>query len=350
MSSLGFWRPISDPRLGLATEVSQAVHEMDLADPTVLPDLRNASTILIASDYGGEHKGARYQTLSFVIADFEHCRTWNDARSAARRKYLPSRSMSFKRLNDRLRWCALEPFLGAADQLDGLCVTFAIETSITTFFDGGVPVDFSIGDLARYQGWEKQALEKLARVVHLISLFLAGMSRPGQKVLWLTDNDAIAGNQQLAEDAGALLDRIAHEYIGHRLGEFTFVVAGAVAEQDRQMAEDLLAVPDLVAGAVAEYMAIRATREHVRTVLPRRSSVLIPAHSCDLFRPQGRFSVESLDADGTWNHIGDISAKAAFIIRWLASRNQRLRRLIWAVAQSSEPGKCLTSRIDIGRG
>lgn len=343
----GFWRPISDPRLGLATAISQELHEMDLADPTMLPDLRRASTFLIASDYGGEHRGARYQTVSFIIVDFDDCRAWSKARTKMRQEYLPTRSMAFKDLKDRHRWCALGPFLAAADHLNGLCVTFAFDTSIATLFDGGLPVDLRVPALARYRGWDKQALEKLARVAHLLNLLLAGMSRPGQNVLWITDNDAIAANQQLAGDAGALLDHLGHEYMEHRLGELTLVVAGAVDPRDRQLAEDLLAIPDLAAGAIAEYMAVRRTAEHDRIVPPRPSQVFIPARECDVFQPDDRFIVEGRNADGTWTGLGDVSAKTAFIVRWLGARNGGLRRLVWAIAPSTQPGQCLMGRIAI---
>jgi hypothetical protein len=126
----GFWRLMNRPRNDLASAVNSAVFRRNLADPFCLPDLRSADTILVASDYSGEHAASPYFVSTWLFAAEDTLRPWEAARSSVRDRYLSNRRMSYKGLNDTVKRKGLMPFLEAADSIPGLCVGLAVHKGL----------------------------------------------------------------------------------------------------------------------------------------------------------------------------------------------------------------------------
>jgi hypothetical protein len=87
--SVGFrqWNADSKQVWGVTAAIAHALAQLDLARPGSLPDLRSGPTLLLASDYGGQHKGATYEAFSFLLADLSYCRLWNEMRTEVRRRF-----------------------------------------------------------------------------------------------------------------------------------------------------------------------------------------------------------------------------------------------------------------------
>jgi len=270
--------------------------------PTSLPDLRPASTILITSDYSGEHSGAKYQVLSFLLADIERCQQWDQERMQLRAEFLSDkRRMSFKRLNDKQRHKALKPFLEAANNIPGLAFTVAVDSSIESLFAGPAPLDLDNPDFAAFQAWKPEILEKAFRTIHFVSFLLAGLSRPGQNVLWFIDEDSIAANPDRLRQLSNLFAWIASSYLTFDLGHLR--CGTTQCDDGSRRIEDLAAVPDLIAGAISEQLQL------VHNMSPDIPGVF-------------------------WIHRGDFSAKTSLITWWLADTMKPLRRTFCLVGSA----------------
>jgi hypothetical protein len=164
--------------------------------------------------------------------------------------------MSFKALNDRIKWAVLPEFLDAADTIPGLLVTFAVAKTHRSLFHRGGRLDMTEPDLAPYQHWKADAFEKVLRVVHFVSFLVAGLSREGQTVLWYTDEDDIAPNptredRSRTRELGAIWTNVISHYLPHRIPQ---VVLGTEKDDEpTKSLSDSIAIPDLACGAWCEF-------------------------------------------------------------------------------------------------
>jgi len=88
------------------------------------------------------------------------------------------------------------------------------------------------------------------RTTHLVGFLTEGLSMPGQHIYWISDQDDAFANEQKSADSAQVVSRFTSHYVKHPLGELG-VGTTALDEGDR-FEEDLSAIPDLVAGTVAE--------------------------------------------------------------------------------------------------
>lgn len=215
-----------------------------------LPDLSQASLLFAASDYSGEHARSAYRVYSILLADLRGSRGWELSRRSVRSRWLSDgRRMSYKALRDRRRQAALPHFLSAADLISGLLLTVLVDSRIDSMFHSPKE-DRDDASVAVFSSWPRNSFEKLLRVVHLISLLLAGLSRPGQDVLWITDEDEIAANEQRLRQLVLGFGNVASHYLTHDLGHLR--IGTTRSDTGLRDIEDLTAIPDLVAGAAAD--------------------------------------------------------------------------------------------------
>lgn len=215
-----------------------------------LPYLRGP-TICLMSDYGGEHQASRYEVISILVFDFEATAEWEHRRRQIRSNTLKdNRRMSFKNLNDRRRKQALLPFLSAADTITGVCATFVIRKVIKHLCS--LPEDFTeFQERVNLEGgWNSKGFEHAIRLVHFVSLLIAGLSHPNQNVYWISDEDRLFANTRRSQDIVCLASYFTSYYVKHSLGELG--IGTTQIDEDDLRLEDLTALPDLVAGAAAE--------------------------------------------------------------------------------------------------
>jgi hypothetical protein len=327
------WNLVVGAQTGLGAELNRKMLEISMRDPDWLSGFREGSTVFIASDYSGEHAEALYQTMSFLITDFESVRyVWEEERLDVRRTYLrDDRRMSFKQLRDQQRWQALVPFLRAADSLSGLCLTVAVSSSVDSLFDGDAPINLSDPDLSMFAQWRPHILEKLARVVYVIAVLLAGMSRAGQDVVWITDDDAIAPNVSGLTAMTKLFVAVSSQFLPHMLGHARVGTPSmsAMNESGRRRLEDLVAIPDLVAGAVAEILAAQTGKAEILTLSPPHLELAPNLPWSRLLLPHAKpFKLLRRSVGGAFSPDMNMTSKSAVILKWLADGVYPLKRLV----------------------
>jgi hypothetical protein len=244
------WRTVDTP--GLATGLSNLIGQWDKRRGH-LPSLHGAQSLLVASDYSGDHKSSLYQVLSFLVIDPRSLAAWEETRRQIRSSVLKDdRRIAFKSLGDHRRRAALMPFLRGASRLRGVCAVFAIHRSIPSMFSRTGPSDPDKIPISLQARWTRKTFERILRIADLLSLLLAGVSWPGQNILWITDNDDIVADLNHHQDTVNILGNVSSHYLAHSLGHLR--VATARSDRGDRQLEDLLSIPDLTAGAVAELL------------------------------------------------------------------------------------------------
>ena len=306
------WNPLNNPELGLMNVFSESLASLERKHPRLLPDLRQSSTILIGSDYGGQHRFAQYESLSFLFADLENCGLWETQRSQLRQRFLPDgRRLSYKNLGDSRRRATLWPFLRAADSIPGLVVTLLIDKRIESLFSKAGKLDTNTPELCEYAHWDRAVLEKSLRVIHMCGFFLAGLSCPYQDVLWFTDEDAIVANEARLREFVDMFSRVSSHYLPHTLRHVR--IGTTRSDTGRRDIEDLVAVTDLVAGALCRVLT--EYQEQGTFPLPE---VVMPL-------PQS------------------VPPKATRLVAWFSDQTQSLKKLAYVIRQDTNAESLLLS-------
>jgi hypothetical protein len=279
---------------------SNSIRDAEASHPGLLPDIRQGSTIFVASDYGGQTSLAQYESLCFLLADLERCGHWERLREELRRHFLPDgRRMSYKDLNDKRRRRALLPFLNAANTIPGLLVTILIDKSIESLFKATGNLSMDEPSLQQYSHWNSFVFEKLLRIIHFASFFLAGLSRPYQNVLWITDEDDIVPNEQRLREAVNIFANVSSLYLKHKLGHFRW--GTTKSDTGTRQLEDLVSVTDLVAGSLLEDL----TSYRKEKIFPQSKLVVPPPEN--------------------------LKRKTREVTDWFADNTKSLRRLVYVI-------------------
>ncbi len=269
-----------------------------------LPNLRSATTLLLGSDYSGESPGAPYLVFSFLLTSLESWAGWEPKRMEVRLKHITdSRRMSFKRLGDKQRKQALLPLLEAANSLEGLSFSIALNKKCESLFADRSPLDLSNPDFAAFQKWKPSVLEKAFIVVHVFGVLLGGLAAPRQNVLWFTDEDSIAANDNRVRELTKLFEWISSQYLTFNLGHCR--CGTSKCDNGSQQIEDFLSIPDMIAGAISEQMQLRS-------------------------EAQGEFS------NIFWMHRGGFSHKTREITWWFSDSHRPLKRLICIIDPTND--------------
>lgn len=272
-----------------------------------ITDLHASPTLIVTSDYSGHQKGSLYEVYALLITGSQGWDTWESARLELRRTFkIGSRRISFKGLNDVRKRRMVPCFLNAADQLPGLCVALVVQRSIQILFDEKGSLDYSSPELSQYTHYDAHVFERLLRVVHFVSFFLAGLSRPDQDVLWFTDQDDIAANDQRVVELTRIWANVFGHYLQHNLRHIRCCTTQC--DNGTLQIEDLASVPDLAAGSLGEMFNRYAAAGGIPD-----SRLIVPA-------PRG------------------LSRKSAAICRWLAYGGARLNRLVYLIEEVSDSG------------
>jgi hypothetical protein len=310
------WRHLDRPTLGFANSWSLDLARLERERPGLFPDLRVARTLVVTSDYSGCHKGARFETTSFLLASLDGCEEWERKRSILRRRLLPQgRRMSFKNLNDRHRRDALASFLVAANDIPGIVVSFCVSRGLDTALCADEMIDRRAHELAPLALFPKTPFRRLMRLSTFVGLFLAGLSAPMQDVLWLSDEDEIVADAARIRAAARVVANAVGHFLPHDLGHFRF---GCTRSDDGSRAiEDLAAIPDLAAGAMTETMTLAI--------------------------PDGGAPLGPLPADMP----SGLSVKARYILGWMANGRSVLKKLTCVLSPGDDPSTLRTQWIQL---
>jgi hypothetical protein len=239
--------------LGLLRLFEDLFLKAQAQEPASFPDFRAADTMLVVSDYGGEHNSAKVHGYSFLLLTPPMWAEWEPRRLALREELRFDRRVSFKRLSDRRRRRAMPFFLDAAGQLSGLSFTCLVSKEIESLFERSGPVDRAPDHLRPMAGWKTSSVEKLLRITHLLALLIAGLSSPGQNVYWFSDRDEIVANEGRLRSTSDVLASAVAALVPHDMGNLRCGTANS--DNGRLQLEDLIAIPDLVVGSACEFFS-----------------------------------------------------------------------------------------------
>ena len=134
---MGVGRPLLDTNAGYLFSLSDSLRVAEEKNPYILVPV-DVGVLIIASDYSGQHKGASHEAYSFVITSEDALNEWLILLRQFRRQWLPDgRRISFKKLNESVRWRSLPKFLELAGELRGNIITIMIDNRINSFMSGG---------------------------------------------------------------------------------------------------------------------------------------------------------------------------------------------------------------------
>lgn len=256
MSNWKYWSPTSD-----RNTVNFQLGNVESFGKFTYPNLRDQSEFVLASDYSGEHQQPEFQVLSFLLTQESSIfGSWETARLNVRHRHLSDgRRMAFKKLTDARRINALTEFLDAASLLNGLLVCVAVEKTHSLRNRGQLP--------PLQHNWTVDTLEKLLRICVFGGGFVDGLRGNGQNLFWITDDDAIVATDHAKKDAARLMGSCLHPFPGEKP---TVILGIASLFDDGLRAEDLLAIPDLAAGAFSEGLT-RIGKSNIPTTIVGRT-------------------------------------------------------------------------------
>jgi hypothetical protein len=245
------WSEVSDPLYPWVRTINRILN-------VEIPPSISGPTMLLASDYSGTNKKSRYLVTTIVCSDMEGSANWEIRRREVRRRYLhDGRRISYKALNDAKRRKARVPFLSAAEDISGLCLAIIVNKSIRHLCLNEASDYKKMREIAQLKArWKDRELENMLRLTHFIALVMGGLSQARQNVYWLSDEDNIFANLVRTADVTRVLSSYSSHYVRHELGELG-VGTTSIDEGDR-IEEDLAAVADLSAGALAEVLTSMA--------------------------------------------------------------------------------------------
>ncbi|GAA0478659.1 hypothetical protein Aca07nite_74710 [Actinoplanes capillaceus] len=290
----GKWRSLLRPDFGLADVISDTIARASHVHEDCIRELRGAESLLLFSDYGGAHKEAKFEVLSFLVTTVPGVREFDTERRRLRAGGLGTeRRMAYKSLNDKVRMRNLGAFGSAANLLPGLLVNFAIDKRSIDRVGEGYQSDTTVGRLGP---WAQRSFSKLTRVGNMAGILFEGVRREGQNLIWITDEDEIAPNVHKHTESTKILVHYLSCYLSGNMGHFRF--GTTASDTGDLLIEDLAAIPDLAAGCLGEILSMIAPH-------PASSSI------ARLFVPANT----------------NLAAKVIEIATWLGSSSGVLRKI-----------------------
>jgi len=248
------WTSSPNRELGLLTSLNDFIVNLNNKGSFDFPDLSASGKILALSDYGGEHKNSNFYCYSSLIMDFEGISPFSHYITQFRKSFnLEKRKINYKNLNDNIRFRALYPFLQLSNKINGLLVSVLVHKELITLFKN--ELDFDKPEFQPLKVWHPKTVEKLLRVITLNAFFIAGLSHPTQDIMWITDQDDIVVDDNKLTIITSLFMKSISPLLNHDMGHLR--CGRTNIEKDTMFFEDLCSLPDLVSGALVDYMTLQ---------------------------------------------------------------------------------------------
>lgn len=235
--------------------------QSDARGKLVLPNMRahGNETVAVFSDYSGESSG-NYFTYSFLVCAWNLTGNFFEQMKQARRNSgLSDKEIAFKDFGLEPVRNVLPEYLRHLDNLvPGFLFTLVVDKKISCLFGKNhrkTLID-NANDLRDYDLglWKPDVAEKLLRVVH-VGAFLTGLlAHHGQKIFWMSDNDAICANEKLHVNALNLFSRVLANYSRPESG-FSLIGGAAPFKQRDIKTLDLLSIADVTSSSIAHYLS-----------------------------------------------------------------------------------------------
>jgi hypothetical protein len=275
----------------------------------ILPELNkdgNEATSIF-SDYGGEAKDSNYLTYSFLICGWNHSFGLDLEMQTIREKYgLGDKEISFKDFGFGPIKRALPEYLKCLDNfVYGMLFTVIIDKKAGPFFDIRTENGLTVSQHLKANNlgtWKPKVAEKLMRITHIAAYLTNLLAEENQKILWMTDSDAIASTSSQLNDLIKVFDRVLLLY-----GEKPYpLVGGAIPFKERSIKMlDLLSCSDIAAGSLEHYFTRKEKMKDSLTVKEGANSVLDWLGRDGIGLKKKTIIIEAAEKPGTVNY-GDV--------------------------------------------
>jgi len=244
------WQRAKKGATGWQFNLGEEFFILDSVIPRVFPDL-DVEQFCCASDYSGDQNRSDFLTSSFLYFDPNDGEKWlNGMREIRRISLGPFRTMSYKALGDNKKKQALYPFLTLADSLNGMLVSFAVHKKVSDFALSPHDFEYLSVHLLPNSKWKRRILQKALRTVTEFCFIVGGLLKYDIPVTWLTDNDDFVANESRIRDLYRLA-LVSLCSITDKKPSPLIIQSSDNCSLDNLLAEDLLSIPDLAAGALA---------------------------------------------------------------------------------------------------
>jgi hypothetical protein len=253
------WKRAIDERAGHLFHLSNALAITEWRTPGVLVPVSDG-TMMVFSDYSGQHKQATHEAHSFLITTDGALNEWLPNLEAFRARWLPDgRRLSFKKLKEPVRWRALQPFLTTASELHGNLMTILVDRRIKSFIDGGPAAAIETFNDCFATNANHGTVEKMFRLASFVALIISGLREQKQASDWVSDHDEALDTHAKREQFSRLASYLTVGLTGWREPAdhwFTTTESTTVPP----WAEDVAAIPDIVAGAYCQLSSLLPSR------------------------------------------------------------------------------------------
>lgn len=226
-------------------------------DKLILPNLDKASSIVIFSDYGGETGNSNYNIYSFLICDYKQLGFFSDQQDIIRARHKlnnPLKEISYKSIDYGPTSRALDDYLcNLNNSVHGIILTVLIEKGEYSLwgndrgkFKSELPQTLLNANLGN---WDKNVAEKLVTITHLVAYLIALFCNSKQKIMWISDEDALFANNEKTTNTGKLLTNVLKLYTEEKMNLYFSKSFG----KENTTLLDLLSAPDLAAGCIDHY-------------------------------------------------------------------------------------------------
>lgn len=227
----------------------------------LLPEIRKNGneSIGIYTDFGGEHKESKYYTYSILICGYNHSFGLNEEMKKLRQKFKQgNKEISFKDFAFGPIKRALEDYLNTIDFfVVGLLYNVVISKNIYSLFGLDKSNKNFITDLLNDRNlgeWKPKVAEKNLRIIHIVSYLINLLTRSDQKILWMTDNDAIAPNHKKHLETLEIFKNVLPLYTTNKYK----MIGGALPFEENGISFlDFLSITDIAAGTLEQYFTER---------------------------------------------------------------------------------------------
>lgn len=242
------WRPLADSRAGYLYNLSESLRILEGKNPGLLV-ATNQHAMIIASDYSGQHKDASHEAYSFVVTSDKIIGEWLPRLGQFRKLWLPDgRRLSFKNLNEPVRWRALPSFLETIGHLAGNMITIMVDRRVGSFISGGPKAIIESFPDCFSPNIKHGTVEKMFRLASFVALILSGLRHENQESHWISDHDEALDSHEKREKFGLLARHITYGCTDWKQPANMFFGTTELSYAPA-WAEDIAAIPDIMAGA-----------------------------------------------------------------------------------------------------
>ena len=268
----------------LILHINECIKDEIKRGKLILPELNkdgNNATIIF-SDYSNDKnlKNNKYYTYSFLVCGWNHSFPIKEHMEKIRKdNNVGTREIEFKGTDKLTKKIWSEYFNILDDFACGLLFTVVIDKDVGRFFEGGMSLDDlkennSITGLTdflkkhNYGEWKPRVAEELLRIVSIASYLAYLLTDDGQGLIWMTDNDAIASNEDQHKNLMKLFDGLLRTY-----GNKKFHLGRALPFKERDIyTMDLLSSTDIAASVLRDYLTKYKLNDNKNPVMMKEGS------------------------------------------------------------------------------